>query len=76
MSGWLVVIETKRLGRGGDLREVYAVNEPLQPLALATVVKAARVLDERVIGWAPISDEFLKVFDVPEGECRRVQAVS
>jgi hypothetical protein len=76
MDGWLIVVETERMGGGSLLREIYAVREQSPVQAQEIVHNAARTSDERVILWTAISSDFLDVFDVPQGGCRRVQALS
>lgn len=77
MSGWLIRVETQRLGGGEEMREIYAVNEPNPILALEIVAKQLDTSpDQGVHTWIPISDDFLEVFNVPIGECRHVIAVA
>jgi hypothetical protein len=76
MGGWLIVVETERMGGGSPLRQIYAVREADPVQAQIIVAEAANTTDERLIAWTPISNDFLDVFGVQNGKCRCVQAVS
>jgi hypothetical protein len=75
-GGWMVSVETERMGGGHRLTELYAVWDPDPTHAVALVMVRAKVLDEKVTALYHVSDSVLASLDVPEGECRLVKAVS
>jgi hypothetical protein len=75
-GGWMVVVDTERMGGGHRLTELYAVWDPDPTRAVALVLARAKVLDEKVTALHHVSDGVLACLEVPEGECRLVRAVS
>jgi hypothetical protein len=75
-GGWMVAVDTERMGGGHRLTELYAVWDPDPTQAVALVMARAKVVDEKVTALYHVSDSVLACLNVPEGECRIVQAVS
>jgi hypothetical protein len=74
-GGWMVAVDTERMGGGRRLTELYAVWDPDPTQAVALVMGRAKVLDEKVTALYHVSDSVLACLNVPEGDCRLVQAV-
>jgi hypothetical protein len=70
-GGWIVAVAD-----GRRLTELYAVWESDPTRAVALVMLRANVVDQKVTALYHVTDSVFACLEVPEGECRRVQAVS
>lgn len=75
MNGWMIEVETERMGGGKPLREIYAAHDPDEGQSVALVKARAKVQDSKVFCRAKVPEAVLKALEVPVGECRLVHAI-